>query len=212
VLLLPAPDPNSTAPRIPLTAADVLAEATGRSSHDAAKSPDGVRAQRNDASRASAQDSGGTATGVRPLVLATGHAASVRSGSDAALRLALFAYSDAAKDAVSVATARLSSDVVLKTADLGTASTIRGDNSPATNAASPIHVATEGVVRQQLEMLASQQFRWEGEAWPGTPMRWEIARRREGDSNGQIGLEAGRESWSTRLSLDFPRWAASRPC
>ncbi|MDR5755425.1 flagellar hook-length control protein FliK, partial [Caballeronia sp. LZ035] len=39
-----------------------------------------------------------------------------------------------------------------------------------------IHPATLNVVRQQLDMLANQQFRWQGEAWPGTRFEWEIAR------------------------------------
>ena len=41
--------------------------------------------------------------------------------------------------------------------------------SPASIAAS-IHPATLPLVRQQLDLLATEQFRWTGEAWPGAKL------------------------------------------
>ncbi|SOZ39515.1 flagellar hook-length control protein FliK [Cupriavidus neocaledonicus] len=64
-----------------------------------------------------------------------------------------------------------------------------------------IHPATEGVVRQQLELLATQQFRFAGEAWPGVPIEWELLRA-EADAAAGHG-EAARP-WSSRLRLQLP--------
>lgn len=55
------------------------------------------------------------------------------------------------------------------------------------------------LVRQQLEVLANQTFAWQGEAWPGAEMDWEIQRRPQDD-----GDDTGTEHWSTRLKLSLP--------
>ncbi|CAG9178899.1 flagellar hook-length control protein FliK [Cupriavidus pinatubonensis] len=65
-----------------------------------------------------------------------------------------------------------------------------------------IHPSTEGVVRQQLELLATQQFRFAGEAWPGTPMEWDITRH-EDDAASQDASDA--RQWSSRLRLQLPK-------
>ncbi|NUO88328.1 MAG: flagellar hook-length control protein FliK [Cupriavidus sp.] len=76
------------------------------------------------------------------------------------------------------------------------------DASRQSAAAGPaIHPATEGVVRQQLELLATQQFRFAGEAWPGVPMQWGLLRA-EADATAGHG-EAARP-WSSRLRLQLP--------
>lgn len=66
----------------------------------------------------------------------------------------------------------------------------------------PLHPATEGVVRQQLELLATQQFRFAVEAWPGMPVDWEVTRH-EGGQQGQAS--EGTDQWSTRLRLALPQ-------
>ena len=76
-----------------------------------------------------------------------------------------------------------------------------GAGSNNTQSSPVVHPGTEGTVRQQLELLASQQFRWVGEAWPGTPMDWEIRRGEKGESSG---AQAGQAAWSTRLLLTLP--------
>lgn len=55
------------------------------------------------------------------------------------------------------------------------------------------------LVRQQLEVLAHQAFAWQGEAWPGADMHWEIQRRPEGGDTGDA-----EPHWATRLSLSLP--------
>lgn len=59
--------------------------------------------------------------------------------------------------------------------------------------------STHMLVRQQLEALANQALVWQGEAWPGAEMEWEVQRRepREGDAEQT-------ESWATRLKLQLP--------
>ncbi|MCA3232705.1 MAG: flagellar hook-length control protein FliK [Cupriavidus sp.] len=65
----------------------------------------------------------------------------------------------------------------------------------------PIHPSSEGVVRQQLELLASQQFRATIDAWPGMPVDWEITREHGHDAGGASAEAA---TWSTRLRLNLP--------
>lgn len=57
------------------------------------------------------------------------------------------------------------------------------------------------LVRQQLEVLANQGFVWQGEAWPGADMQWEVQRRHPGDARDP---ESTQEHWSTRLTLQLP--------
>lgn len=75
----------------------------------------------------------------------------------------------------------------------------RSDGSPSPQA---VHPATEGIVRQQLELLATQQFRWAGEAWPGAAMQWEIA---QDEGRGQAAEDTGQRSWSSRVVLELPQ-------
>lgn len=60
---------------------------------------------------------------------------------------------------------------------------------------------TQALVQQQLESLATQNFSWQGQVWPGQEMRWEIdedapRRAQEGDETAT--------KWSTRLHLTLP--------
>lgn len=76
--------------------------------------------------------------------------------------------------------------------------------SPATHGTSTIpgiDPQTQFLVRQQLEVLANQGFVWQGEAWPGADMQWEVQRRHPGDARVP---EATQEYWSTRLALQLP--------
>jgi hypothetical protein len=85
-----------------------------------------------------------------------------------------------------------------QTADAGAS-----PNSPSMAAA--VHPATVPLVRQQLDLLATGQFRWTGEAWPGARLDWTI--EQDGDewdrSGGGIASEDG-QPWRTRLTLSLP--------
>ncbi|MFJ0908958.1 flagellar hook-length control protein FliK, partial [Bordetella bronchiseptica] len=63
-----------------------------------------------------------------------------------------------------------------------------------------IHQDATLLVRQQLDVLANQMLAWQGQAWPGTPMEWEVAREHGDDAAGQPGTH-----WATRLKLNLPR-------
>jgi hypothetical protein len=79
--------------------------------------------------------------------------------------------------------------------------------APATQAAAAaINPVTIPLVRQQLDMLATGQFRWTGEAWPGAKLDWTI--QQDGDEWERSGGGAGAEEdypWRTRLTLSLPR-------
>lgn len=86
----------------------------------------------------------------------------------------------------------------------GTGATSSGQAAAAASTSSPaltgMHPDTQLVVRQQLEVLATQVFGWRGEAWPDAPMDWEVSRR---DDQG-LADEAG-SHWATRLRLSLPQ-------
>jgi hypothetical protein len=72
---------------------------------------------------------------------------------------------------------------------------------------SPSRIAGQGeiadartlpLVSRQLNMLNSGLFVWQGEAWPGQTMDWEVEDR---EANPETGDENG---WRTTLRLDLP--------
>ena len=70
-----------------------------------------------------------------------------------------------------------------------------------------IHPDAIALVRQQLELLAMPVFRWNGEAWPGVPMDWEIHEKDQQDQNPRQAVadnEAVPRTWSTRVVLTLP--------
>ena len=66
---------------------------------------------------------------------------------------------------------------------------------------SPVPRDLAGLVQQQLDGLASQNFAWQGQIWPGQQMRWEIGKDLD-DSRSTEGEDAQR--WQTRLKLSLP--------
>jgi Flagellar hook-length control protein FliK len=71
--------------------------------------------------------------------------------------------------------------------------------------ATAINAATIPLVRQQLDMLATGQFRWSGEAWPGAKLDWTV--QQDGDEWERGGGGASAEEdypWRTRLTLSLP--------
>lgn len=76
------------------------------------------------------------------------------------------------------------------------------ETAPPQTAGQIVAPQAQGVVHQQLEALASQNFVWQGQIWPGQEMRWEI----EEDGRGrQEEDESSSEGWHSRLDLSFPR-------
>jgi len=87
-----------------------------------------------------------------------------------------------------------------------TSNTSNTPNTPAQaqaqgSALAGLHPDTHLLVRQQLEVLANQTIAWRGEAWPGTPMQWEV--QRDGHPAGQESGDPFNQ-WATRLTLNLP--------
>ncbi|CAM5190438.1 hypothetical protein CDEF62S_03909 [Castellaniella defragrans] len=61
---------------------------------------------------------------------------------------------------------------------------------------------THLLVRQQLEALANQSLIWQGNAWPGAPMRWEVRHRDARDADPR---DFDDSHWATQLNLSLPR-------
>jgi hypothetical protein len=66
----------------------------------------------------------------------------------------------------------------------------------------PIPERLMPVVHQQLDALATQQYVWQGQAWPGQAIEWIIE-----DPQGESGAEGedAEENWNTTLRLTLPR-------
>ncbi|WP_301102925.1 flagellar hook-length control protein FliK [Propionivibrio sp.] len=60
---------------------------------------------------------------------------------------------------------------------------------------------TQTLVQQQLEALATQNFSWQGQIWPGQEMRWEID---EDAARRDHGGDETAAKWATRLHLTLP--------
>lgn len=90
---------------------------------------------------------------------------------------------------------------------LGQLANAAGKDAPATSLLqSGIDPSTQQLVRQQLEVLASQMFNWRGEAWPGVPLDLEIQRRRDDDAQQHPDSfhDEDEAPWQSRLKLELP--------
>ncbi|MEX3953597.1 flagellar hook-length control protein FliK [Paraburkholderia sp. EG287B] len=71
-----------------------------------------------------------------------------------------------------------------------------------------VHPAVIPLVRQQLDLLATGEFRWNGEAWPGVRVDWSI-QQDDYDARdphpGAGGVDADDIPWRTRLTLALPK-------
>ncbi|PMS22466.1 flagellar hook-length control protein FliK [Trinickia dabaoshanensis] len=95
---------------------------------------------------------------------------------------------------------------LLEEAAFGRSGAAHGANLPPdvrASIAASIHPATIPLVRQQLDVLATQQFRWTGEVWPGAKLDWTIEpeRERRAPSGESDGAE---QTWRTRVTLALP--------
>lgn len=100
-------------------------------------------------------------------------------------------------------------------AGAGTATAADGPAPAAAQAAqtqAPTDVQMAGIVRQQVELLATGVFQWHGQAWADVPMRWSIEREQpdpeppEPADRDDGGAEQERRHGpvSTSLALDLP--------
>jgi hypothetical protein len=75
------------------------------------------------------------------------------------------------------------------------------DAATSASALSGLHPETHLLVRQQLETLANQAFVWRGEAWPDTPIQWELIRHEEANNDPDAIPD---NHWATRIKLTMP--------
>lgn len=95
---------------------------------------------------------------------------------------------------------RLGGDLAqLGTADAGKTGTAA---QSVQNAAQPVAPQTQPIVQQQLDALATQNFSWQGQVWPGQDMRWEIDE--DAARNGAQDGDDSASRWATRLHLTLP--------
>ncbi|WP_322048725.1 flagellar hook-length control protein FliK [Paraburkholderia sp. J67] len=73
-------------------------------------------------------------------------------------------------------------------------------------AAAGVHEALLPLVRQQLDLLATGEFRWTGEAWPGVRLDWTIQPDEydPGEPRGGRSADEDATPWHTRLTLALP--------
>lgn len=76
-------------------------------------------------------------------------------------------------------------------------------HGPAGAIAAVANAPAESVtlVRQQLDMLVNPQFQWNGAAWPGAPMTWQVEERAGQTTPGE---PAAPSTWHTHLRLTLP--------
>ncbi|AMM15228.1 hypothetical protein AX768_15110 [Burkholderia sp. PAMC 28687] len=92
-------------------------------------------------------------------------------------------------------------------ADSASAAADANTHDPAVQASinAGIHPSTIPLVRQQLDLFATNQFRWSGEAWPGAKFEWEIQPRERGPQDGAANVPLGDDrAWHTRVTLTLP--------
>lgn len=71
-----------------------------------------------------------------------------------------------------------------------------------TEGLAPIPERLLPVVHQQLDAVATQNFVWQGQVWPGQTMEWEIE---DPSAEGRGGPDEPEENWNSTLRLTLPR-------
>ena len=74
-------------------------------------------------------------------------------------------------------------------------------NQQASTPGSPIPRDLVPIVQQQLDALATQNYAWQGQIWPGQRMQWEIGENPDGSRSADSDTIA---RWQTRLKLSLP--------
>lgn len=139
---------------------------------------------------ASAGGAAGAAAGAPTAAGSTSAAAGQAAGTSA----------DAATRATESATNRATADT---DASRSASSTARAAlDEAAAPRPGPIPERLMPVVHQQLDALATQQYVWQGQAWPGQRFEWWIE---DPQHEGEQAGEEAENAWNTTLRLTLPR-------
>jgi hypothetical protein len=99
-------------------------------------------------------------------------------------------------------TPRLAADVVAQTQSTGVDTSKAGvAQTQAQQPGQMVAPQAQPLVQQQLDALATQNFSWQGQIWPGQEMRWEIDE--DAARRGQESEETANK-WTTRLRMALP--------
>lgn len=60
------------------------------------------------------------------------------------------------------------------------------------------------LIRQQLEVLANQQFQWRGEAWQNVPLDWLIQRKQQHEGSPNHKRTVSSQQWDSHLRMQLP--------
>ncbi len=88
-----------------------------------------------------------------------------------------------------------------KTANTLASTATTAQSQPASSPGNPIPRDLVPIVQQQLDALATQNYAWQGQIWPGQQMQWEIG---ENPDNGRSADSDAIARWQTRLKLSLP--------
>ncbi|HLS42856.1 MAG TPA: flagellar hook-length control protein FliK [Paenalcaligenes sp.] len=87
-----------------------------------------------------------------------------------------------------------------KTASPSTHSSAQHASHPTPTLTEP-ELAHQGLIRQQLEVLAAQQFLWRGEVWPHAPLEWMVQREQEHEGTASHQPNTPSEQWRSTLRM-----------
>ena len=82
------------------------------------------------------------------------------------------------------------------------------ESQTATSSQTATTVATDNshslLIRQQLEVLANQQFQWRGEAWQNVPLDWLIQRKQQHEGSPNHKRTVSSQQWDSHLRMQLP--------
>lgn len=88
-----------------------------------------------------------------------------------------------------------------KTTSNATLSSNPGSPSNTLTTHTDTEFAHQNIIRQQLEVLATQQLLWRGEVWAHTPFEWQIKREQEHEGSHNHKKTINSERWNSSLRM-----------
>lgn len=91
----------------------------------------------------------------------------------------------------------------LAAADTGQGAAVPAHDTTA-DAYDPVHPGALALVRQQLEVFEARHVAWQGTAWPGQSIAWEVAEEKPRFTEAPGAAGQSSAVWRTRLCLTLP--------